>query len=116
MSVVDTSKLLAESHSIIYGPNENNGCDVTLESIHSLLIQMNTKLTNIELKNDSLESRLSTIEKEIIALNEIRGSLDTVKSHVNKLNTDVTSEVKIYFCHVSYIYFCMVGGAICFKR
>ena len=91
MSVVDTSKLLAESHSIIYGPNENNGCDVTLESIHSLLIQMNTKLTNIELKNDSLESRLSTIEKEIIALNEIRGSLDTVKSHVNKLNTDVTS-------------------------
>ena len=34
---------------------------------------------------------MSTIEKEIIALNEIRGSLDTVKSHVNKLNTDVTS-------------------------
>ena len=91
MSVVDTSKLLAESHSIIYGPNENNGCDVILESIHSLLILMNTKLTNIELKNDSLESRLSTIEKEIIPLNEIRGSLDTVKSHVNKPNTDVTS-------------------------
>ena len=67
MSVVDTIKLLAESHSIIYGQtNENNGYDVTLESIHSLLIQMNTKLTNIELKNDSLESRLSTIEKEII--------------------------------------------------
>ena len=80
MSVVDTTKLLAESHLIIYGQtNENNRCDVPLESIHFLLIQMNTKLTNIALKNDSLESRLSTIEKEIIAL--IRGSLDTVKSH-----------------------------------
>ena len=79
MSVVTTT-LLAESHSIIYGQiNEHNGCDVTLESIHSLLIQMNTKLTNIELINDSLESRLSTIEKDIMALNEIRGSLDTVK-------------------------------------
>ena len=45
----------------------------------------------MELKNDYLESRLSTKEKEIIALNEIRGSLGTVKSHFNRLNIDVTS-------------------------
>ena len=82
------SKLIAESHFIIYGQiNEK----VTLESTHSLLIQTNLKLTNIGLKNDSLESRLSTIEKEIIALNEIRGSLVTDKSRVNRLNIDVSS-------------------------
>ena len=45
----------------------------------------------MELKNDYLESRLSTKEKEIIALNVIRESLDTVKSHFNRLNIDVTS-------------------------
>ena len=86
------NKTLSRKHSIIYGQtNENNGCDVTLESIHSLLIQINTKLTTMDLKNDYQESRLSIKEKEIIALNEIRGSLDTVKSHFNRLNIDVTS-------------------------
>ena len=34
---------------------------------------------------------MSTTEKEIIALNEIRGSLVTDKSRVNRLNIDVTS-------------------------
>jgi hypothetical protein len=50
-TVTDTTKLLAESHSIVYGQaNENTESDVTLGSIHSLLIQMNAKLSNIELK------------------------------------------------------------------
>ena len=33
-------KTLSRKHSIVYcQTNENNGCDMTLESIHSLLIQ-----------------------------------------------------------------------------
>lgn len=67
MSEINTSKLLEESHSIIYGqPTGYIQGDMTLESIHILLLQMNTKPTSIELKNDNLENRLSTIEHEIV--------------------------------------------------
>jgi hypothetical protein len=71
-TVTDTTKLLAESHSIVYGQaSENTETDVTLGSIHFLLIQMNAKLSNIELKNDSLENRMTAIENEMRLLNEV---------------------------------------------
>lgn len=92
MSEMNTSKLLEESHSIIYGqPTVNIQGDVTLESIHTLLLQMNTKLTSIELKNDNLENRLNTIEGEILSLREIRGSIDAMESRAKKLDNDVKS-------------------------
>uniref|UniRef100_K1PNL1 Uncharacterized protein n=1 Tax=Magallana gigas TaxID=29159 RepID=K1PNL1_MAGGI len=92
MSEMKTSNLLEESHSIIYGqPTVNIQGDVTLESIHTLLLQMNTKLTSIELKNDNLENRLNTIEGEILSLREIRGSIDAMESRAKKLDNDVKS-------------------------
>lgn len=45
MSEMNTSKLLEKSHSIIYGqPTGNIQGDVTLKSVHTLLLHMNTKL------------------------------------------------------------------------
>lgn len=53
----ETSKLLAESHSVIYRGVEDH--EITIASLHSLLVKMDTNLLNIELKNDFLESRLT---------------------------------------------------------
>lgn len=64
MSESVTSKLLAESHSVIYGRVDDN--EITMASLHSLLTKMDTKLSNIELKNDSLESRLTAIERQML--------------------------------------------------
>lgn len=84
--MADTAKLLAESHSIIYNEPEEN---ITLNSIHYLLTQMNTKLTNIEHKNDSLEARLTAIECKMTSIHEMQSSLNTVKSQVEQLDEDV---------------------------
>jgi hypothetical protein len=69
MSISDTTRLLSESNSVIYdemhGENsENSENIVTLSSIHSLLMQMNSKLFDVELKNTSLETRLAEVEKQ----------------------------------------------------
>jgi predicted mannosyl-3-phosphoglycerate phosphatase (HAD superfamily) len=67
--LLDTTRLLSESNSVIYnemhGENsENSENIVTLSSKHSLLMQMNSKLSDVELKNTSLETRLAEVEKQ----------------------------------------------------
>jgi chromosome segregation ATPase len=67
---------------------------------------MNAKLSNIELKNDSLENRMTAIENEMRSLNEVRGSLDTLRSHVSKLDEGVTgvkSDLSNFEANVSAI-------------
>jgi hypothetical protein len=100
LSVSDTAELVSQSHSIIYDQSEvgadNNEAqnEITLESIHSLLTQMNSKLTNIEIKNNSLETRLTEIERKIVSINEIQGALDTLNSKVSVIDNGLNTATK----------------------
>ena len=47
---------------------------------------MNTKLTNIQHKNDFLEARLATIEQNMTSIHKMQSSLNTMKSHVDHLD------------------------------
>ena len=49
---------------------------------------MNTKLTNIQHKNDFLEARLAT-EQKMTSIHKMQSSLNTMKSHVDHLDEDV---------------------------
>lgn len=62
MSLSDTASLLTESHIVIdSSTDECNDSKITLVQIHSLPAKMNSKLTNKETKNSSLEFRLTEI-------------------------------------------------------
>ncbi|XP_062594817.1 uncharacterized protein LOC134256179 [Saccostrea cucullata] len=79
MSLSDTVQIMAESNSIIYGNTSNpsnSDSDVSLHSIHSLLIQMN--------------SRLCEIESKMSQLNVIQSDVAKIKTKV----TDLDSEIK----------------------
>jgi hypothetical protein len=96
MSVNETANLVTQSHSVmIYDGHGEHSVDdisqtmgseskITLNSIHSLLIQMNSKLNNIELKNNSLEIRLGEIENKITGISDLQNTVTTVRSHVEK--------------------------------
>lgn len=62
----------------------NSQTTVSLDTIHSLLIDINTKLTAIEGNNAALESRLSQIESDV---SKIKSVTDTVASLTSKVNT-----------------------------
>lgn len=85
-STSDTINILSQSHSIIYGEtmDPNSQTTVSLDTIHSLLIDINTKLTAIEGNNAALESRLSQIESDV---SKIKSVTDTVASLTSKVNT-----------------------------
>lgn len=74
MSFSVTANLLTGSRNLIESvTNERNDNEITLIQfflIYSLLTKMimNSKLTNIETKNSSLEFRLTEIEKKITAI------------------------------------------------
>lgn len=101
--ISDCTKLVTETHAIIYGDtnkgpsaNGDGNSDITLASIHTVLIQltqmqtqMNAKLTNIENKNAGLESRLAEIEKNINKFAEINNVVSSLKSQVEVLTEDV---------------------------
>lgn len=63
MSLSDTASLLTESHIVIDSSTDecNDHSKITLVQIHSLPAKMNSKLTNIETKNSSLQFRLTEI-------------------------------------------------------
>lgn len=64
MSLSDTDSLLTESHIVIDSSTDecNDHSKITLVQIHSLPAKlMNSKLTNIDTKNSSLEFRLTEI-------------------------------------------------------
>lgn len=62
MSRSDTASLLTESHvGIDSSTDECNDSKITLVQIHSLPAKMNSKLTNKETKNSSLEFHLTEI-------------------------------------------------------
>lgn len=62
----DTINILSPSHSIIYGETiySNPHIDVSLDTIHSLLVNIKTELTAIEC-NNALKSRLWQIESKV---------------------------------------------------
>lgn len=63
LSLSDTASLLTESHIVIDSSTDecNDHSKITLVQIHSLPAKMNSKLTNIETKNSSLEFCLTEI-------------------------------------------------------
>lgn len=63
MSLSDTASLLTESHIVIdSSTDECNDSKITLVQIHLLPAKlMNSKLTNTETKNSSLEFHLTEI-------------------------------------------------------
>lgn len=87
-STSDTINILSQSHSIIYGEtmDPSSQTTVSLDTIHSLLIDINTKLTAIEGNNAALESRLSQIESAS-DVSKIKSVTDTVASLTSKVNT-----------------------------
>lgn len=93
MTESETSKILAESHSVIYGGVDDH--EITMASLHSLLVKMDTKLSNIELKNDSLESRLTEIEKQMLSLNSIKGTINSLEARYTSLDAEV-KQVKTF--------------------
>lgn len=97
-STSDTINILSQSHSIIYGEtmDPNSQTTVSLDTIHSLLIDINTKLTAIEGNNAALESRLSQIESDV---SKIKSVTDTVASLTSKVNTceNEMKEIKIQY-------------------
>lgn len=78
-----------DNDCVIYGGyvecDDNSENQVTLVFIHSLLTQMNSKLSDTEIKNDSLETRLSETESKIVLITEIQGSLETFNNQENAI-------------------------------
>lgn len=93
MSISETAKLLEETRSIVYDEpgDHSGGPQVTLSTIHTLLTQMNSKLSSIELKNNTLDTRLSTIEAKINSLDQLQGTLDSMKMQFNRLEEETKS-------------------------
>jgi DNA repair ATPase RecN len=55
---------------------------------------MNSKLTNIEIKNNSLETRFTEIERKMVSMNEIQGALDTLNSKVSVIDNILNTAAK----------------------
>lgn len=93
MSVSETAKLLEETRSIVYDEpgGHSGGSQVTLSTMHTLLTQMISKLSSIELKNKNLDARLFTIEAKINSLDQLHGTLDSMKMQFNRLEEETKS-------------------------
>lgn len=87
MSESETSKLYWRSHSVTYEVADDH--EITMASLLSLLIKMDTKLSNIELKNDSLELKLTEIERQMLSLNSIKGAITSLEGRYTSLDTEV---------------------------
>lgn len=91
MSVSETAKLLEETRSIVCDePGGHSGrSQVTLSTMHTLLTQMISKLSSIELQNNT--ARLFTIEAKINSLDQLHGTLDSMKMQYNRLEEETKS-------------------------
>ena len=76
----ETTKLFEETKAIVYEETnlDSDESHVTISSILKLLNHMNCKLSNIEIKNSSLETK-------ICSLDEIQGILKSMKMNLSKL-------------------------------
>ena len=78
MSVPETTKLLEETRAIVYDQSDEQPRDshVFLSIIPTLLTQMNSKLSNTEMKNNFLYSRLSIIKSKMNSIDELETLLN----------------------------------------
>lgn len=93
MYVSETAKLLEETRSIVYDEpgGHSGGSQVTLSTMHTLFTQMISKLSSIELKNKNQDARLFTIEAKINSLDQLHGTLDSMKMQFNRLEEETKS-------------------------
>ncbi|XP_062574544.1 uncharacterized protein LOC134236388 [Saccostrea cucullata] len=70
---------------------------VSLETIHSLLMQMNSKLSIIEKNNVALEKRLTEIEMKMSDIKTINDSVSTLKSKVCTIENDLSAMKQTVF-------------------
>jgi hypothetical protein len=71
-SITDTVNIVSQSHSILYPPSDSNSeaqastrRDVSLETLHDVLVQINLRLLAIEINNSSLNNRFYDIENRM---------------------------------------------------
>lgn len=62
---------------------------ITFALFHWLHIKMDTKLTKIELKNDSWGSSLTEIEKQMLSLSSIKYTINRIYARYISLDADV---------------------------
>ena len=86
MSVPETTKLLEETRAIVYDQSDEQP-----SIIPTLLTQMNSKLSNTEMKNNFLYSRLSIIESKMNFTDELENTLKSMKCNINRLEEDLKS-------------------------
>jgi hypothetical protein len=90
-SIADTVNIVSQSHSVVYPPSDGNSetqaCshqDVSLETLHDLLVQINSRLAAIEINNSSLDKRLCDIENRMAQFQTVA---TTVSSLGEKIRT-----------------------------
>jgi hypothetical protein len=91
----ETSEIIHESLSTIYGQPEGVAADtnlidenrsqheINLVSIHDLLTQMNSKLNSIQLRSDSIETRMLAMENRMESFHNLQRDLNSVQTHVS---------------------------------
>jgi hypothetical protein len=91
-TVADTVEILSLSPSVIYGNTDDSKkkkSDVSLESIHDLLIQINFWLKSIEVNNVSLEKRLREIENNMSNFKSITESISSFDHRINNFDVQL---------------------------
>lgn len=92
-SVTDTADLVSQSHAIIYGNSNDNIAtlnEITLDSIHSLLLHIIQKLNRI----DSMETRLGAIEIQMSDIKQVTDSVSSLTTRVNTMELEVNTVKK----------------------
>lgn len=86
-SVTDTADLVSQSHAIIYGNSNDNistPSEITLDSIHSLLLHIIQKLNRMI---DSMETRLGAIEIQMSDIKQVTDSVSSLTTRELEVNT-----------------------------
>ncbi|XP_062568339.1 uncharacterized protein LOC134230520 [Saccostrea cucullata] len=90
---------MAESNSIIYGNSSNpsnSDNEVSLQSIHTLLIQMNSRLSEIESKMSQLNVIQSDVAKIKTKVTDLDSEIKIIRSEFKDLESNVSSLGQVF--------------------
>ncbi|XP_061179393.1 uncharacterized protein LOC133188019 [Saccostrea echinata] len=93
-SIADTANILSQSHSVMYPVYCNDESqtaqkEISLGTLHDLLLQINSRLAVTENNNTSLDKRLCEIENKMTHFQSITDSITTLNERVNKFESEV---------------------------
>ncbi|XP_062577804.1 uncharacterized protein LOC134239653 [Saccostrea cucullata] len=92
--MADTANILSQSHSVMYPAYSNDESqkvqkEISLGTLHELLLQINSRLAAIESNNTTLDKRLCEIENKMTHFQSITDSISTLNDRVNKFESEV---------------------------